>query len=593
MSETQSSIPQHSPEHAAPYGRRLFGRLTMARLRTWSGMTIGIYVLLHLLNHSLGLVSVHAQESARPWVMGFWHSWPGQVLLYGSLIVHSGIGLSTLIRRRHYRMPLWEGLQILLGLAIPYLLLVHITNTRGTRILTGIEIDYTYEIANLWVNPWVRTQQVILVLLVWGHFVMGLHFWLRNRPAYRRAFTVIVLGYVLVPFCGLLGFAHVGMGMTERSQAHPEWYQELKVRGVPSDPGRAQVRAALKQWAGPVWLALVGVVFVAGRLNYFLNRHRRINVTYPDRDVVPAPIGMSLLEVSRMAHRPHMSVCGGRGRCTTCRVWVKRSDGPLQPPGETEKSALLRIGAPASLRLACQLRPAFDVTIHPMLNPNLGIAGPRGAVGSHEFGEERVVSVLFMDVRGSTKLAEGRLPFDVVFLLNHFFAEMSAAVEDAGGHYSNFTGDGLMALFGLSSSTQAGARAALACALGMFEKLNDVNGRLAEVLNGGLSIGIGIHTGEAIVGRMGPPKTPIISALGDAVNTTARLEGMTKELNAPIVISLDTLCAAGVEDGIPIREISLRGRETPIQVAALDTDALALSLLSIVIEAPPGSASRG
>jgi len=154
-------------------------RPTLADLRSATGLVIGLYVTMHLSNHALGLISVRAQEAVRPWVMALWQSPPGQMLLYGSVGVHAAVALIVLFRRRHYYMPAWEATQILLGLTIPYLLLVHIVNTRGTRILTGIDIDYTYEIANLWVDPWTRFRQIALVLLVWGHFAVGLHFWWR------------------------------------------------------------------------------------------------------------------------------------------------------------------------------------------------------------------------------------------------------------------------------------------------------------------------------------------------------------------------------------------------------------------------------
>ena len=126
---------------------------TLGEFRAVTGLVIGLYVTMHLSNHALGLISVRAQEAVRPWVMALWHSLPGQVFLYGSLLTHATVALIVLYRRRHYHMPAWEATQILLGLTIPYLLLVHIVNTRGTRILTGIDIDYTYEIANLWVDP--------------------------------------------------------------------------------------------------------------------------------------------------------------------------------------------------------------------------------------------------------------------------------------------------------------------------------------------------------------------------------------------------------------------------------------------------------
>jgi adenylate cyclase len=556
-------------------------RLTLGHVRSVTGMILGLYVLLHLSNHALGLISVRTQEAARPWVMAFWHSWIGQVLLYGSIIIHAGLGLSTLFRRRHFRMPWWEAGQTLLGLCVPYLLLVHITNTRGTRILSGIDIDYVYEIANLWVSPSIRLQQVALVILVWGHFVMGLHFWWRNYPWYRKAFPGMVLTFVLIPLCALLGFAQAGMKMSAQAAEHPEWYREISTRGIPKNPKSAQLRAGIKRWAGPGWLMLVAVVFSAGRLRNLIRRNDRFAVTYPDIRTVVAPVGMSVLEVSRMVKRPHMSVCGGRGRCTTCRIWIGHSAGPLDPPNETERCALTRIGAPATLRLACQLKPHADIAVNPVINPDTVAAHQRSAQGSQEFGMERTVSILFMDIRGSTQLAEGRLPFDVVFLLNHFFAEMADAVAAAGGHYSNFTGDGLMALFGLEGTARAGARSALSCALGMFEKLAAVNARLMAELHSPLSIGVGVHTGAAIVGRMGPPKTPILSALGDAVNVTARLESLTKELNAPLVVSWDTLEAAGIGIELPLQEVTLKGRSNSIRVAAMDMDLLSLCLLRL------------
>jgi adenylate cyclase len=123
--------------------------MTLVSLRVATGLIIGVYVTMHPSNHALGLISLRAQETVRPWVMALWHSPPGQFLLYGSHGLHAFSALISLARRRQYRMPTWEATQILLGLAIPYLLLVHIINTRGTRILTGIEIDYPYEIANL------------------------------------------------------------------------------------------------------------------------------------------------------------------------------------------------------------------------------------------------------------------------------------------------------------------------------------------------------------------------------------------------------------------------------------------------------------
>jgi adenylate cyclase len=546
--------------------------LTIADLRTVTGLIIGLYVTMHLSNHALGLISVRAQEAVRPWVMALWHSPPGQVLLYGSLTTHAVIALLILFRRRQYYMPAWEAMQILLGLAIPYLLLVHIINTRGTRILTGIDIDYTYEIANLWVDPWTRFRQIALVLLVWGHFVVGLHFWWRLHGWYRRAFPAMLLAFVLVPTAALLGFAEVGMTMTARARSDPQWMRAMKARGVPADPQRAKLRAELKDWVGPSWLAVVGLVFTIAQVRNWRERYARFRVTYPDAVTVQAPKGMSVLEVSRMTRRAHMSVCGGRARCTTCRVQIASAAGDLPQPNILEAAALGRIGAPANVRLACQLRPEVDLAVQPLLHP--GIVAASYTEAGQEFGEERELTILFVDIRGSTSLAEARLPYDVVFLLNSLFAALAEAVENCSGYYSNFTGDGLMALFGLDGSQAEGAKAAMRCALGMLHSLEGLNERLAGELETPLQIGIGIHTGQAIVGRMGPPKTPIISAVGDSVNTAARLERTAKELGVPLVVSAETLQTAGFQRSVTMVRVSLRGRAATMLVSALDEESL-------------------
>jgi len=152
---------------------------------------------------------------------------------------------------------------------------------------------------------------------------------------------------------------------------------------------------------------------------------------------------------------------------------------------------------------------------------------------------------------------------------------MATAVEATGGHYSNFTGDGLMALFGLEESDDYGAKAALRCAFRMLSRLEHLNRQLASELAEPMQVGIGIHTGEAIIGQMGPPKTPILTALGDAVNTAARLEGATKELNAPIAVSADALKATRLSTKLPVRDLVLRGRSDRLSVVGFDAQSLA------------------
>ena len=545
-------------------------RPTLRQVRLYAGLILGVYVTLHLANHAMGLISVGAQEAVRPWVMAAWQTWVGQIALYGSLTAHAVLGLYSIGRRRHFKMPSWERGQVMLGLAIPYLLLVHVVNTRGTRVLTGIDIDYVYEIALLWTDPVVRTKQIFLVLLVWGHFVTGLHFWLRNKPAYKRAFTAVVLGYVLLPLAALLGFAEVGMSLNGHAQQDAAWLNELRQRGVPHDPYRIELRRTLKYQAPNVWLGVVAAVFIFGQIRNWRERRRMFSVWYPRNDYVNAPVGMSILEVSRMASRPHVSVCGGRARCTTCRVRVIPSDG-LAPPNADEARALSRIKASPGLRLACQTRPNIDVRVVPLLHASADTHRSKRPV---DFGAERQVTVLFVDLRESTQLADSRLPYDVVYLVNQYLERMSAAVGAAGGASHNFTGDGLMALFGVDTQPAVAALAAVRCAADMHRRMDELNAQLACELASPLRIGVGVNSGVAVVGKMGPPAMAVMTALGDVVNTAARLEAMTKQFNAAAVVSADTLDLAGVGERLERQSVNVRGRSTASNVVAVSREQL-------------------
>ena len=227
-----------------------------------------------------------------------------------------------------------------------------------------------------------------------------------------------------------------------------------------------------------------------------------MRIGYPDGRFVEVTPGTSVLEASRLAGIPHASVCGGRGRCSTCRVRVRGEIHSIDPPGEDELRVLRRIGARPNVRLACQLRPRGAVEVTPLLPPFAHAADGRRRVDFAQ-GSEREIAILFADIRGFTALAEGRLPYDVVFVLNRYFAAMGRAVEAAGGRVDKFIGDGVMALFGIESGARAGCREALAAARLMSERLGELNLSLRAELDQPLRIGIGIHAGPTIVGEMG------------------------------------------------------------------------------------------
>ena len=230
---------------------------------------------------------------------------------------------------------------------------------------------------------------------------------------------------------------------------------------------------------------------------------------------------------------------------------------------------LQRVGAAPNVRLACQLRPHGDLRVTPLLPATAQARDGFRRPGYLE-GAEREIAILFADLRAFTQLSEKKLPFDLVFLLNRYFAEMGHAVESAGGRVDKFIGDGVMALFGLDSGVEAGCREALAAARAMSERMESFNRALAHDIPAPLQIGIGIHTGAAIVGEMGYGTAVSVTAVGDSVNTASRLEALCKTYACELVISEAVALRAGIDLGeAPRHEIEIRGRVEQLIVRTL------------------------
>ena len=211
-----------------------------------------------------------------------------------------------------------------------------------------------------------------------------------------------------------------------------------------------------------LWLGLTLLPFAGRGLRAWTDRRRRPPMlAHANGRVVPILPGATVLETLRANGIAHASVCGGRARCTTCRVLVTKGLEQIETASALEAKALSRIGAPAGMRLACQIRPTADISVMPLLAADASAAD--GTVRGGLEGSERLITVVFVDMRGSTTLGEAKLPYDVLFILNQFFHEMTKALVATNGHYSQFTGDGLMALYGLyAADPKTGAADAIA-----------------------------------------------------------------------------------------------------------------------------------
>jgi adenylate cyclase len=422
----------------------------------------------------------------------------------------------------------------------------------------------------LWIrNPTNGMRQALGVVAVWIHGCIGIHFWLRYRPWYPNYAPLLLALAILVPVLSLLGFVEMG-----RTLADPSYRQAMTIsaykEGVnthyTSNPEVHRQVAMIRAGLYGAFSASLLIVVVARARRKLKERLNQVAVHYPGGEVIRVPRGFSVLEASRLGGLPHYSVCGGKGQCSTCRVQILGDYENLPPPDKMEQTTLRRINAGPDVRLACQLRPNSDVAVAPLLVPAVEAALPANSQETSP-GREREIAVLFVDIRHFTTLTETRLPFDVVFLLNRYFAIIGKAVEQAGGRLDKFIGDGAMALFGLGTTPEEACRQALGAAATIVAEIEKLAAELADELALPLRIAIGIHTGPAVVGTMGYGRVRSMTAIGDTVNVASRLESAAKEFEAAIVISEPVASLSGADlSGIESREISVRGRALPLKV---------------------------
>ena len=540
------------------------------RLRIASGLVLMFFVAGHLINHALTLHSLEAAEAGRAVFSTIWRNPPGSILLYGALIAHILLTLFKLFQRRRMKMPAWEALQIMLGLAIPFWLAVHVIGTRGVHEVFEVKDSYLMQFALVWPNrAWGHT---LMLLLVWVHGCIGLHFWLRFRPWYPRVRLALLVTALLLPALALGGF-HLGGREVQAIIANdPGWMARMAAEERWLDRDTARWVIDIENRMLGVFLLLIAAVVAARMIRLWRERAAgKVQLRYFDGAAVAIEPGMTVLEGSRAAGIPHASVCGGRGRCSTCRVRLGVGSEALPPPAEDEAKVLKRIGAVEGIRLACQLRPTSDLEVMPLLP---AVAEPSsGQVQINPgSGVEQDIAVLFADLRAFTRMAEGRLPFDVVFILNQYFKAMGSAIEGSGGRVDKFIGDGIMALFGIGAEPGLACRQALIAARTMGERLADLNRDIKAELPEPLRMGIGLHAGPVILGEMGYGRATSLTAIGDVVNVASRLETLTKEVGAELVVSASLAEKAGVDlSAFDMQEIDIRGRRRPLRVHAIES----------------------
>jgi adenylate cyclase len=555
--------------------------ISVRQVRLACGLVLFAYLVSHFVNHALGNISMDALAAGVYFHTLFWQFLPVAIVFYAASVTHTGLGIWALYERRQFRWKAIEPLQLVLGLSIPALIITHLAGVRLGQALFGHEKLYPQVFYAYWVVwPYKMWLMFIVLVVAWVHGCIGLYFWLRMKAFFKGAAPFLLAAAVLIPTLAMLGLYQGGRTVVEESGS-AEWKAENLSRQKIGTPAEQGVLDDIVDYFLIGYLGLIGLALI-GRGVRALNerRHGMITLSYGNGRTVRVPKGLSVLEASLRNNVPHASVCGGRARCSTCRIRVIGDCGALPEPSQRETFVLNRVGAGAdpAIRLACQLRPDTDLSFFQIFLPQITAATLRTSSPAR-IGEERYLVSMFVDMRGSTKLAEKRLPFDTVFIVNRFLGAVSQAVIECGGQPNQFVGDGQLALFGLGTNPQTACRQALKAAAQIAANVDELNQFLSHDLREPIRFGIGIHGGEVIIGDIGYRDHMVFTALGDAVNVAARLQDMTKGLSCEVIFSEEVSKTAGLSvEALPQHDVDIRGRAEPMIVRAV-TSAKSLSAL--------------
>ncbi len=325
------------------------------RLRLISGLILFAFLTCHLANLAFGLHSLTALDDARGWILWFWNTLPGKVLLMGAFMTHLTLGLLALYKRNTLRMNRHDAVQLALGLLIFPLLFGHILANGMAPMMTGARQTYFSILTLFWVLDSVTgLQQVIVTVITWIHGCMGLFIWMRIQPWWPRVAGFAYPFVIAIPLLALLGMVEAGKEVIELNK-NPI-FANVALGMLNPVEGLMQTIISIKNIGLSIYAAVLAGVLIARylRVKAVLSP---LYITYADGTVLDVKAGLTLLEISRMNDIPHASLCGGKGRCGTCKVRIISGIEALPIATEIEQKTLDKIDASPDTRLACQVIP--------------------------------------------------------------------------------------------------------------------------------------------------------------------------------------------------------------------------------------------
>lgn len=262
----------------------------------------------------------------------------------------------------------------------------------------------------------------------------------------------------------------------------------------------------------------------------------------PDDFTLETEDEQTILQASLTAGIPHTHVCGGNARCSTCRISILEGLENCLPRNEKEQRLADRLQFLPNIRLACQTMIKGRVRVRRLVLDDEDIAlvdQIRDSKDPISVGDEKHIAILFSDIRGFTPFTENLLAYDVIHVLNRYFHQVGDVIAAQGGMINNYMGDGIMALFGYDDQPDC-ALHAIKAGLGMLQAVENLKPYLQRTYGKVFDIGVGIHYGQAVIGKLGATDNKVMTAIGDAVNFASRIESANKEAGTKLLISDDT-----------------------------------------------------
>lgn len=298
----------------------------------------------------------------------------------------------------------------------------------------------------------------------------------------------------------------------------------------------------------------------------------KIHYSCSDRDIVATDAHESLLDLSINNGIAHWRECGGHGRCTTCRVRILDGHENVSEPTQAEQQLASERGWGNEIRLACQTRPLGNVTLERLVRNGADTSQLQTECVSASDGKETSLAILFCDMRDFTPFAENNPSYDVVHILNRLFEALGEPILLNNGIIYQYVGDEITGLFGLDdASPQLACTNAVRAALAMVDGLERLNTELVNEFGIRVEVGIGVHFGSVVAGRIGHPMHKQFSVIGDSINAASRIQGLTRTTGTTILLSddvVDLLPPDSLSVGKTLKQ-ELRGKRNPIRIAEI------------------------